>query len=53
MDKKKKPSGAFKRKQRQEREESKKNCPKLTNIFSLLQVLLEKIFLLIVTQIMW
>ncbi|GBP15628.1 hypothetical protein EVAR_5323_1 [Eumeta japonica] len=30
MDNKKKPSGAFKSKQRQERKDIKQNCPKLT-----------------------
>lgn len=34
MDKKKKPSGAFKRKQRQEREESKQKLPKIDKFFS-------------------
>ncbi|CAH1998761.1 unnamed protein product [Acanthoscelides obtectus] len=34
MDKKKKPSGAFKRKQRQEREEGKQKLPKIDKFFS-------------------
>ena len=34
MDKKKKPSSAFKRKQRQEREESKQKLPKIDKFFS-------------------
>lgn len=34
MDKKKKPSGAFKRKQRQEREDSKQKLPKIDKFFS-------------------
>ncbi|CAG5054056.1 unnamed protein product [Parnassius apollo] len=54
MNKKKKPSGAFKHKQRQEREDSKQKLPKIDKfLVSLLQVLLAKILLLIVTQIMW
>ncbi|XP_063978867.1 uncharacterized protein LOC135163397 [Diachasmimorpha longicaudata] len=34
MDKKKKPSGAFKRKQRQEKEDSKQKLPKIDKFFS-------------------